>query len=96
MLKIFTEPKQWNWEAKERERWNANWAQVGKLIPPLIIIICLTCTHIHGELSQYINFRHLKGDDINSLNYKELISLEDALENGLLTIRDKHVANSST
>ncbi|XP_045786020.1 agamous-like MADS-box protein MADS9 isoform X1 [Trifolium pratense] len=36
-----------------------------------------------------VELRHLKGDDINSLNYKELMNLEDALENGLLTIRQK-------
>ncbi|RYR42449.1 hypothetical protein Ahy_A08g038936 [Arachis hypogaea] len=30
-----------------------------------------------------IELRHLKGEDINSLNYKELMGLEEALENGL-------------
>ncbi|GAU34606.1 hypothetical protein TSUD_15210 [Trifolium subterraneum] len=38
-----------------------------------------------------VDLRHLKGDDINSLNYKELMNLEDALENGLLTIRKKQM-----
>ncbi|XP_031117548.1 floral homeotic protein PMADS 2-like isoform X2 [Ipomoea triloba] len=36
-----------------------------------------------------IELRHLKGEDINSLNYKELMGLEDALENGLTSIRNK-------
>ncbi|KAL4308153.1 hypothetical protein GQ457_01G012550 [Hibiscus cannabinus] len=30
-----------------------------------------------------IELRHLKGEDINSLPYKELMAIEDALENGL-------------
>ena len=34
-------------------------------------------------------FRHLKGDDVNTLNYKELMSLEDALECGLVGIRQR-------
>ncbi|WVY90882.1 hypothetical protein V8G54_036396 [Vigna mungo] len=33
--------------------------------------------------SMQIELRHLKGEDINSLNYKELMALEDALETGL-------------
>ncbi|KAL5192746.1 Floral homeotic protein PMADS 2 [Glycine soja] len=33
--------------------------------------------------SMQIELRHLKGEDITSLNYKELMALEDALENGL-------------
>ncbi|CAN4076610.1 unnamed protein product [Withania somnifera] len=36
-----------------------------------------------------IELRHLKGEDISSLNYRELMILEDALENGLTSIRDK-------
>ncbi|CAN4127934.1 unnamed protein product [Withania somnifera] len=36
-----------------------------------------------------IHLRHLKGEDISSLNYRELMILEDALENGLNRIRDK-------
>ncbi|KAL5075668.1 hypothetical protein RYX36_014652 [Vicia faba] len=39
--------------------------------------------------SMQIELRHLKGEDITSLNYKELMSLEDALENGLTGVRDK-------
>jgi MADS-box transcription factor len=31
----------------------------------------------------------LKGEDITSLNYKELMTLEEALENGLTGVRDK-------
>ncbi|CAL0319434.1 unnamed protein product [Lupinus luteus] len=33
--------------------------------------------------SMQIELRHLEGEDISSLNYKELIALENALENGL-------------
>ncbi|XP_076954078.1 agamous-like MADS-box protein MADS9 isoform X2 [Bidens hawaiensis] len=39
--------------------------------------------------SMQIELRHLKGEDITSLNYEELIGLEDALENGLTNIREK-------
>ncbi|KAL2467778.1 Floral homeotic protein PISTILLATA [Forsythia ovata] len=35
--------------------------------------------------------RHLKGQDITSLNHKELMVLEDALENGLVNIRDRQI-----
>ncbi|KEH40496.1 putative transcription factor MADS-MIKC family [Medicago truncatula] len=38
-----------------------------------------------------IQLRHLKGKDINTLNYKKLMSLEDVLENGLLTVRHKQM-----
>ncbi|XP_022981054.1 floral homeotic protein PMADS 2-like [Cucurbita maxima] len=36
-----------------------------------------------------IELRHLRGEDITSLNYKELMALEEALENGLTGVRDK-------
>ncbi|KAK8594087.1 hypothetical protein V6N13_125897 [Hibiscus sabdariffa] len=36
-----------------------------------------------------IELRHLKGEDINSLPYKELMAIEDALENGLTYVRGK-------
>ncbi|TXG53037.1 hypothetical protein EZV62_022206 [Acer yangbiense] len=36
-----------------------------------------------------IKLRHLKGEDLTSQNYKELMDLEDALENGLAGLRDK-------
>ncbi|CAL1362561.1 unnamed protein product [Linum trigynum] len=36
-----------------------------------------------------IELRHLRGEDITSLNYKELMVLEQGLENGLAGIRDK-------
>ncbi|XP_076942273.1 floral homeotic protein PMADS 2-like [Bidens hawaiensis] len=39
--------------------------------------------------SMQIELRHLKGEDITSLNYEELIGYEDALENGLTNIREK-------
>ncbi|KAK7861178.1 floral homeotic protein pmads 2 [Quercus suber] len=35
-----------------------------------------------------VELRHLKGEDITSLNPKELILLEEALENGLSSIRE--------
>jgi len=37
----------------------------------------------------------LKGEDINSLNYKELMALEDALETGLVSVREKQANESS-
>ncbi|XP_011653776.1 floral homeotic protein PMADS 2 isoform X1 [Cucumis sativus] len=36
-----------------------------------------------------IELRHLRGEDITSLNYKELMALEEALENGLTGVREK-------
>ncbi|KEH35349.1 MADS-box transcription factor [Medicago truncatula] len=39
--------------------------------------------------SMQIDLRHLKGEDITSLNYKELMALEESLENGLTGVRDK-------
>ncbi|KAJ1387370.1 hypothetical protein SESBI_40030 [Sesbania bispinosa] len=39
--------------------------------------------------SMQIELRHLKGEDITSLNYKELMALEDALENGLKCVQEK-------
>ncbi|MFQ6623023.1 hypothetical protein Gotur_002119 [Gossypium turneri] len=36
-----------------------------------------------------IELRHLKGEDITSLPYKELMAIEDALENGLTYVRGK-------
>ncbi|KAF3447042.1 hypothetical protein FNV43_RR12222 [Rhamnella rubrinervis] len=36
-----------------------------------------------------IELRHLKGEDITSLNHRELMALEEALENGLASIREK-------
>ncbi|EHA8591311.1 MADS-box transcription factor 2 [Cocos nucifera] len=38
-----------------------------------------------------IELRHLKGDDLNSLNPKELILIEDALQNGLTSVRGKQM-----
>ena len=35
--------------------------------------------------------RHLKGEDLNSLNPKELIPIEDALQIGLTSVRDNQV-----
>ncbi|XP_008783315.1 agamous-like MADS-box protein MADS9 [Phoenix dactylifera] len=38
-----------------------------------------------------IELRHLKGEDLNSLHPKELIPIEDALQNGLIGVRDKQM-----
>ncbi|KAL0927041.1 hypothetical protein M5K25_001194 [Dendrobium thyrsiflorum] len=38
-----------------------------------------------------IELRHLKGEDLNSLNPKELIPIEEALQNGLSGVRDKQM-----
>lgn len=63
----------------------------------IIYIKCPNCI-LYDKINfiiifDYYIFRHLKGEDITSLNYKELMSLEDALENGLTGVRDKK-ANS--
>ncbi|KAK5840381.1 hypothetical protein PVK06_009280 [Gossypium arboreum] len=42
--------------------------------------------------SMQIELRHLKGEDITSLPYKELMALEDALENGLTCVRAKQAS----
>ncbi|KAF5749065.1 PISTILLATA-like MADS-box protein-like [Tripterygium wilfordii] len=39
--------------------------------------------------SMQIELRHLKGEDISSLNHKELQVIEDVLEKGQANIRDK-------
>ncbi|MCI58633.1 PISTILLATA, partial [Trifolium medium] len=36
-----------------------------------------------------IELRHLKGENITSMNLKELMALESSLENGLTCVRDK-------
>ncbi|GAU48805.1 hypothetical protein TSUD_406380 [Trifolium subterraneum] len=36
-----------------------------------------------------LQLRHLKGKNITSLNFNELMTLEDSLENGLTGVRDK-------
>uniref|UniRef100_K9LYY1 GLO-like protein 1 n=1 Tax=Iris fulva TaxID=92176 RepID=K9LYY1_9ASPA len=38
-----------------------------------------------------IELRHLKGEDLNSLNPKELIPIEEALQNGLTSVQDKQM-----
>ncbi|XP_031281650.1 agamous-like MADS-box protein MADS9 [Pistacia vera] len=43
--------------------------------------------------SMQIKLRHLKGEDITSLNHKELMAMEDALENGLSGIREKKASS---
>ncbi|KAF1871248.1 hypothetical protein Lal_00020040 [Lupinus albus] len=45
--------------------------------------------------SMQIELRHLEGEDISSLNYKELIALENALENGLNDVRQKQAIFST-
>ena len=34
-------------------------------------------------------FRHLKGEDVGSLPHPDLMRLEDALETGLVSVRNK-------
>ncbi|KAL1552502.1 floral homeotic protein GLOBOSA [Salvia hispanica] len=41
--------------------------------------------------SMQIQLRHLKGEDISNLNYKELMVLEEALENGITTLKAKQM-----
>nr|AQM52304.1 PI [Monotropa hypopitys] len=41
--------------------------------------------------SMQIELRHLRGEDITSLRHKELMVLEEALDNGLASIRDKEM-----
>nr|AFP17800.1 transcription factor PI [Hedyosmum orientale] len=41
--------------------------------------------------SMQMKLRHLKGEDINSLQAKELIAIEEALENGLTYVRSKQM-----
>nr|BBP94869.1 PISTILLATA-like MADS box protein [Freesia hybrid cultivar] len=38
-----------------------------------------------------IELRHLKGEDLNSLHPKELIPIEEALQNGLTSVREKQM-----
>nr|QOH28316.1 pistillata-like protein 1 [Hippeastrum hybrid cultivar] len=38
-----------------------------------------------------IELRHLKGDDLNSLNPRELIPIEEALQNGVTSVRAKQM-----
>ena len=38
-----------------------------------------------------IELRHLKGEDLNSLNPKELIPIEETLQNGLTSVRNKQM-----
>ncbi|GKU87764.1 hypothetical protein SLE2022_182910 [Rubroshorea leprosula] len=41
--------------------------------------------------SMQIELRHLKGEDIQSLQHKDLMALEEALENGLASLRAKQM-----
>lgn len=40
--------------------------------------------------------RHLNGEDITSLNHRELMAIEDALDKGLASIRDKEASFRTT
>ncbi|KAF5955001.1 hypothetical protein HYC85_007857 [Camellia sinensis] len=42
--------------------------------------------------SMQIELRHLKGEDITSLHHKELMAIEEALENGLGSVREKQAS----
>ncbi|CAN6346780.1 unnamed protein product [Urochloa humidicola] len=41
--------------------------------------------------SMQIELRHLKGEDLNSLQPRELIAIEEALQNGQTNLRDKQM-----
>ncbi|KAM7253333.1 hypothetical protein ACFE04_025951 [Oxalis oulophora] len=41
--------------------------------------------------SMQIELRHMKGEDITSLQLKELMHIEKALEDGLITVRDQQM-----
>ncbi|XP_051137419.1 floral homeotic protein GLOBOSA [Andrographis paniculata] len=41
--------------------------------------------------SMQIELRHLKGEDISTLNHKELMVLEEALENGMSVLKSKQM-----
>ncbi|KAG6536482.1 hypothetical protein ZIOFF_001540 [Zingiber officinale] len=43
--------------------------------------------------NMHIELRHLKDEDLNSLNPKELIPIEEALQIGLTSAREKQVRN---
>ncbi|RVW51165.1 Floral homeotic protein PMADS 2 [Vitis vinifera] len=43
--------------------------------------------------SMQIELRHLKGEDISSLHHKELMAIEDALEIGLASVRNKQASS---
>ncbi|KDP32861.1 hypothetical protein JCGZ_12153 [Jatropha curcas] len=47
-----------------------------------------------GKMHEYCSpsTSHMKGEDIASLNHKELMHIEEALENGLASIRDKQAS----
>ncbi|GMH21597.1 hypothetical protein Nepgr_023439 [Nepenthes gracilis] len=40
-----------------------------------------------------IELRHLKGEDITSLQFRELMRIEEALENGLTGIRNRQASS---
>ncbi|KAL8536772.1 hypothetical protein ACS0TY_012081 [Phlomoides rotata] len=46
-----------------------------------------------GKMHEFCNpsTTHLKGEDISTLNYKELMVLEEALENGISTLKAKQM-----
>ena len=49
---------------------------------------------IYGEYDILLLWhRHLKGEDLNSLQPKELIMIEEALDNGLTNLNEKLVIN---
>ncbi|KAK6782539.1 hypothetical protein RDI58_020335 [Solanum bulbocastanum] len=55
----------------------------------LWLIFWINTTSLLGEYCGMLSMRHLKGEDISSFNCRELMILEDALENGLTRICDK-------
>jgi len=62
---------------------------IGYLVSLLLSLsLSLSLSHVDGSIC----CRHLKGEDITSLGPKELILLEEALDNGLSSIRGKQVS----
>ncbi|XP_008805865.1 agamous-like MADS-box protein MADS9 isoform X1 [Phoenix dactylifera] len=52
--------------------------------------LILFCLVFRGDFCM-VMVRHLKGEDLNSLNPKELNLIEDALQNGLASVRGKQM-----
>lgn len=69
-----------------------NLQMFGRSHSVLCIFFCykvIAVSSLFWRTNLKVNFRHLKGEDITSLNHKELMVLEDALENGISSIRDR-------
>nr|XP_051188071.1 MADS-box transcription factor 2-like [Lolium perenne] len=61
-------------------------------IPPFLFSFNILFTEIVATYHDSIQeVRHLKGEDLNSLQPKELIMIEEALDNGLTSLHEKHM-----